>query len=45
MTLGFEVFVHEVIAAIATAPWSSVNCAPSSSVTVVGLASGRAARG
>ena len=31
MTDGFEVFVHDVIAAIVTAPWSSVNFWPSSS--------------
>ena len=29
--------MHEVIAAIATAPWSSSNFVPSSSVTVAGL--------
>ena len=29
ITDGFEVFVHEVIAAIATAPWSSSTSAPS----------------
>ena len=32
MTDGFDVFVHEVIAAIATAPWSSVNFSPSARV-------------
>ena len=38
MTDGFDVFVHEVIAAIATAPWSSVNDVPvSPMVTGVGL--------
>src|SRR6266540_3033554 len=36
MTEGFEVLVHEVIAAIATAPWSSSNSAPSRE-TVTGL--------
>ena len=29
MTDGFDVFVHDVIAAIVTAPWSSVNFSPS----------------
>jgi hypothetical protein len=29
--------VHDVIAAIATAPWSSSNFVPSSSVTIAGL--------
>ena len=37
MTLGFEVLVHEVIAATATAPWSSVYFVPSPSVTGMGL--------
>ena len=37
MTLGFDVFVHDVMAAIATAPWSSVKRDPSPSVTGVGL--------
>ena len=37
ITDGFEVFVHEVIAAIATAPWSSSNFVPSASVTSAGL--------
>ena len=37
MTLGFEVFVQLVIAAIATAPWSSVNVDPSSRLTLVGF--------
>src|SRR5919106_1484429 len=36
MTEGFEVLVHEVIAAITTAPWSSSNSAPSR-LTVTGL--------
>jgi hypothetical protein len=36
MTDGLDVLVHDVIAAIATAPWSSSNSAPSS-VTVTGL--------
>ena len=36
MTDGLDVLVHEVIAAMATAPWSISNDAPSS-VTVVGL--------
>src|SRR3954467_10844755 len=30
MTDGFDVFVHDVIAAITTWPWSSLNCSPSS---------------
>ena len=33
MTVGLEVFVHEVIAAITTCPWSSSVSVPSSSVT------------
>src|SRR5262245_7941567 len=37
MTCGFEVLVQEVIAAIATAPWSMVNVVPSASVTAVGF--------
>ena len=37
MTDGFEVFVHEVIAAIVTAPWSSVYEVPSASSTGVGF--------
>ena len=37
ITLGFEVFVHDVIAATATAPWSSVYSVPSCSVTWVGF--------
>src|SRR5919107_4901324 len=37
ITDGFEVFVHEVIAAIATAPWSSSNFVPSDSSTWAGL--------
>ena len=36
ITDGFDVLVHEVIAAIATAPWSSVNV-PASVVTGVGF--------
>src|SRR5512132_984859 len=35
MTDGFEVFVHDVIDAITTAPWSSSNERPSASVTGV----------
>src|SRR3954454_20613282 len=31
ITCGFDVFVHDVIAAITTDPWSSSNCSPSSS--------------
>src|SRR6195952_3700480 len=37
ITDGFEVFVHDVIAAIATAPWSSLNSVPSESFTFAGL--------
>ena len=37
ITEGFDVLVHEVIAEITTAPWSSSNVAPSAVVTVVGL--------
>ena len=37
MTDGFDVFVHEVIAAIVTAPWSSVNVVPSARSTWVGF--------
>src|SRR3954466_14721306 len=33
ITNGFDVFVHDVIAATTTAPWSSSYSAPSSSVT------------
>ena len=36
ITDGFEVLVHEVIAAIVTAPWSRVNVVPSASVTSTG---------
>src|ERR1700712_6128804 len=36
ITEGFEVLVHEVIAAIVTAPWSSSSWVPSDSVTGVG---------
>src|SRR4051812_25913020 len=36
MTDGFEVFVQEVIAAIATAPWSISHVVPSPRVTRVG---------
>jgi len=31
------VLVHDVMAAIVTAPWSSSNCVPSSRVTIAGL--------
>ena len=41
ITDGFDVFVHEVIAAIATAPWSSSNFVPSARVTWAGLLAGR----
>ena len=37
ITDGFEVLVHDVMAAIATAPWSSSNFVPSSRVTGAGL--------
>jgi len=37
MTDGFDVFVHDVIAAIATAPWSIVKSAPSARATFVGF--------
>ena len=37
ITDGLEVLVHDVIAAIATAPWSISNFVPSSSVTSAGL--------
>ncbi len=37
MTEGFDVFVHEVIAAIVTAPWSRVYLVPSDSTTWVGF--------
>ncbi len=39
MTLGFEVFVHDVIAATVTAPWPRSNVVPSPSVTAT-LAAG-----
>ena len=45
ITDGLEVLVHEVIAAIATAPWSSSNSVPSSSVTLAGFDDARAAAG
>src|SRR5215207_7805292 len=37
ITDGLEVLVHEVMAAITTAPWSSSTSVPLSSRTVVGL--------
>jgi hypothetical protein len=37
ITEGFEVFVHDVIEAMATMPWSSSKLEPSSSVTETGL--------
>src|ERR1700722_20707624 len=54
MTDGFEVLVHDVMAAITTEPWSTEVCRPSSSVTwagwdarpvpeAVGLPAGRSA--
>src|SRR5215470_10203287 len=36
ITDGLDVFVQEVIAAITTAPWSTVTSVPSSSVTWAG---------
>jgi len=36
ITDGLDVFVHDVIAAIVTAPWSRVNFVPSSRVTSTG---------
>jgi hypothetical protein len=36
MTDGFDVFVHDVMAAIATAPWSIVNGSAPSIATFVG---------
>src|SRR4051812_3210760 len=44
ITDGLEVLVHEVIAAITTAPWSTSVSVPSSSVTFVGV-DGRAPAG
>src|SRR3954467_15120298 len=37
MTLGFDVFVQLVIAAITTEPWSSSNVSPSGAVTLTQL--------
>src|SRR5688500_20341118 len=37
MTCGFEVLVHDVIAAITTCPWSTSVSVPSSITTRVGL--------
>ncbi len=37
ITLGFDVLVQEVIAAIVTAPWSRSNDVPSASVTATFL--------
>ena len=37
MTDGFEVFVHDVMAAMTTAPWSSSNSVPSASFTRAGF--------
>src|SRR6476659_4446915 len=36
ITCGLDVLVHEVIAAITTAPWSSSYCAPSGVLTRTG---------
>src|SRR5215468_6780660 len=37
MTLGLDVLVHDVMAAMTTAPWSSSQVVPSESVIWVGL--------
>ena len=37
MTDGFEVLVHEVMAAMTTEPWSMVTSVPSAIVTGVGV--------
>src|SRR5580704_7625627 len=37
MTDGLDVFVHEVIAAMTTLPWSTLVVVPSSSVTWIGF--------
>src|SRR3954447_5990186 len=37
ITEGFEVFVHDVMAAIVTAPWSSVTSSPDARCTAVGV--------
>src|SRR5260370_29559992 len=37
MTEGLDVFVHEVMAAITTLPWSTPVVVPSSSVTWIGF--------
>ncbi len=37
ITDGLDVFVHDVIAAMTTAPWSSTHDVPSASVIGVGL--------
>ena len=37
ITWGLDVLVHEVIAAITTAPWSTTNSPSSSDFTVTGL--------
>ena len=44
MTDGFEVLVHDVMAAITTEPWSTEVCLPSSSVTWTGWTGGRCRR-
>src|SRR5215212_2496341 len=44
MTCGLDVLVHEVIAAMTTAPWSTSVSVPSSIVTLVGF-EGRAPTG
>src|SRR6185312_5322862 len=37
ITDGLDVFVHDVIAAITTAPWSRTPCSPSAKVTSCGF--------
>src|SRR3712207_2647505 len=44
MTWGLDVFVHEVMAAMTTAPWSISHAVPSSRVSRIGLL-GRSATG
>ena len=45
ITNGFDVFVHEVIAAITTEPWSSRTTWPSSSHSIPAVRSGATATG
>src|SRR5204862_5737741 len=42
ITCGFDVFVHEVIAAITTAPWESSNSSPSNDTRTARVAGGSA---